>query len=47
MIFIADAAAVKVSSLDVYLIEDNLTFLRRRSQPIVTDFLNPCLDIRC
>jgi hypothetical protein len=47
MMYIADAAAVKVCSLDVYLIEYLRTFLRRRSPPIVTDFLNPYFDISC
>jgi hypothetical protein len=47
IIYIADAAAVKVCSLNVYLIEYLLTFLRRRSQPIVTDFLNPYFDMGC
>jgi hypothetical protein len=47
MIYIADAAAVKVCSLDDYMIEYLRTFLHRRSQPIVTDFLNPYFDIRC
>jgi hypothetical protein len=46
MIYIADAAAVKVGSLDVNLIEYLWTFLRRRSRPIVTDFLNPYFDMR-
>ena len=46
-IYISDAAAIKVCSLDVYLIEYLRTFFRRRSQPIVTDFLNPYFDIRC
>ena len=44
MIYIADAAAVKVCSPDVYLIEYLRTFLRRRSQHIVTDFLNHYFD---
>jgi hypothetical protein len=46
MIYIADVAAIKVCSLDVYLIGYLWTFLHRRSQPTVTGFLNPYFDMR-